>query len=141
MNMLQIVTSFPRFLLIKISGRNLFTIAQNKFLTKLSEESNPARLTPMDLNPSSTFFFVQRYIFFSIIKNKFSINSTFRTKKINYEKLDRQKSTLINLDFCFSFFFFMQQFAPSVPLLWFNTKSRRVYAKHGWIAGYYVDCL
>lgn len=104
--MLQIVTSFPRFLLIKISGRNLFTIAQNKFLTKLSEESNPARLTPMDLNPSSTFFFVQRYIFFSIVKNKFSINSTFRTKKINYEKLDRQKSTLINLDFCFSFFFF-----------------------------------
>lgn len=106
MNVLQIVTSFPRFLLIKISGRNFFTIAQNKFLTKLSEESNPARLIPMNLNPFSTFFFVQRYIFFSIIKNKFSINSTFRTKKINYEKLDRQKSTLINLAFCFSFFFF-----------------------------------
>lgn len=105
MNVLQIVTSFPRFLLIKISGRNFFTIAQNKFLTKLSEESNPARLIPMNLNPFSTFFFVQRYIFFSIIKNKFSINSTFRTKKINYEKLDRQKSTLINLAFCFSFFF------------------------------------
>lgn len=105
MNVLQIVTSFPRFLLIKISGRNFFTIAQNKFLTKLSEESNPARLIPMNLNPFSTFFFVQRYIFFSIIKNKFSINSTFRTKKINYEKLDRQKSTLINLAFYFSFFF------------------------------------